>query len=98
MAGCAKVAINDLIEEFAAAGKRVVFERLEDFLVRGAGEATYAEAALELGQSEDAVKKSVQRMRRRYHELFREHIAHTVATAGEVDEELRHLCAIMVRH
>ncbi|MCI0540079.1 MAG: sigma-70 family RNA polymerase sigma factor [Verrucomicrobiales bacterium] len=89
--------LAQLAEEFAAAGKRVAFERLEGFLVRGAGEETYAEAARELGQSEEAIKKAVQRMRHRYQELFRQHIAHTVATAAEVDEELRHLCAIMAR-
>ena len=43
----------------------------------------------------DAVKKAVQRMRRRYAEIFREAVAQTVATPAEVDEELRYLCALM---
>jgi RNA polymerase sigma-70 factor (ECF subfamily) len=45
--------------------------------------------------TEEAVKKAVQRMRRRYHQLFREEIAHTVATPEEVEDELRHLCAVL---
>ena len=45
--------------------------------------------------TEEAVRKAAQRMRRRYHQLFREEIAHTVASPGEVDEELRHLCTVL---
>ena len=46
-------------------------------------------------RAEEALKKAVQRMRRRYHQLFREEIAQTVASPAEVDEELRHLCAVL---
>jgi len=41
------------------------------------------------------VKKAEQRMRRRYHQPFREEIAQSVASPAEVDEELRHLCAVL---
>jgi RNA polymerase sigma-70 factor (ECF subfamily) len=82
-------------QEFGDAGKRELFARLQAFLVEGTGEETYAGVAHEAGMSEDAVKKAVQRMRRRYHQLFREEIAQTVASPAEVDEELRHLCAVL---
>ena len=65
------------------------------FLVVGEGEQSYAELGREIGLREDAVKKAIQRLRKRYHRLFREEIAHTVSTPAEVDEELRHLCAVM---
>ena len=81
-----------LAEEFSAAGKPELFNRLNPYLVEGSGEKTYAETAREGGMTEEAVKKAVQRMRRRYHQLFREEIAQTVASPAEVDEELRHLC------
>jgi RNA polymerase sigma-70 factor (ECF subfamily) len=81
--------------EFAEMGKGGLFERLQPFLVSGEGIRTYAQAAGEAGLSEEAFKKAVQRMRRRYHQLFREEIAHTVASPAEVDEELQHLCAVM---
>lgn len=84
-----------LEQEFREAGKAALFERLRGFLVAGEGEETYAEAAAVLGLSGDAVKKAVHRLRRRYLELFREEIAHTVADAAEVEDELRHLCAVM---
>lgn len=82
-------------QEFTDAGKRERFERLQPFLVEGSGEETYAEVAQEAGMTEEAVKKAVQRMRQRYHQLFREEIARTVANPGEVDEELRYLCAVL---
>jgi len=81
--------------EFADAGKGELFNRLQEFLVGGAGGKAYAEVAREAGMTEEAVKKAVQRMRRRYHQLFREEIAQTVASPTEVDEELRHLCAVL---
>ena len=81
--------------EFITAGKTAQFQRLRVFLVEGAATDTYANAARDLGLSEEAIKKAVQRLRRRYYELFRAEIAHTVAAATEVDEELRYLCALM---
>ncbi len=84
-----------LAQEFSAAGKRDLFNRLQPFLVEGTGEKTYAEIAHASGMTEEALKKAVQRMRRRYHQLFREEIAQTVAGPDEVEEELRHLCAVL---
>ena len=82
-------------QEFAEAGKRELFERLQAFLVEGTGERTYAEVAREMGMTEEAVKKATQRIRQRYHQLFREELAQTVASPAEVDEELRHLCQVL---
>src|SRR6266567_2858083 len=82
-------------QEFADAGKRELFERLQAFLVEGTGDKTFAQLAQEVGMTEEAVKKAAQRMRRRYHQLFREEIAQTVASPAEVDDELRHLCAVL---
>ncbi len=84
-----------LKQEFSDTGKLKLFNRLQPFLVEGTREKTYAETAREGGMSEEALKKAVQRMRRRYHPLFREEIAQTVASADEVEEELRHLCAVL---
>ncbi len=82
-------------QEFADAGKRELFERLQPLLVEGTGVKTYAEIGRETGMTEEAVKKAVQRMRRRYGELFREEVAHTVANPAEVEEELRHLGQVL---
>ena len=84
-----------LAQEFSDAGKLELFNRLQPFLVEGTGEKSYTETAREGGMTEEALKKAVQRMRRRYHELFREEISQTVASPEEVEEELRHLCAVL---
>ena len=82
-------------QEFADAGKHELFERLQAFLVEGTGDKTLAEVAQEVGMTQEALKKTVQRMRRRYGQLFREQVAETVANPAEVEEELRHLCAVL---
>jgi RNA polymerase sigma-70 factor (ECF subfamily) len=84
-----------LAQEFSDADKRDLFNRLQPFLVEGTGEKTYAEIAHAGGMTEEALKKAVQRMRGRYHQLFREEIAQTVASPEEVEEELRHLCTVL---
>ena len=84
-----------LTREFADAGKSELFEQLQGFLVVGSRGKSYREIAAETGLSEEAVNKAVQRMRQRYSELFRQEIAQTVATPGEVEEELRHLCDVL---
>lgn len=55
----------------------------------------YASAAAELGLSEGALRVAVHRLRKRYRELFREEIAHTVAGPEEIEAELRHLLAAL---
>jgi RNA polymerase sigma-70 factor (ECF subfamily) len=87
--------LTRLEQEFRAAGKADLFERMRPHLVAGAGEETYAETAAALGMTAEAFKKAVQRMRQRYYELFREEIAHTVANPAEVEDELRHLCTVI---
>ncbi len=82
-------------QEFRDAGKPELFQRLRVFLVAGRGEESYERVGAELGMSREAVKKAAQRMRRRYYELFREEVANTVADPAEVEEELRHLCAVV---
>ncbi len=84
-----------LEQELREAGKAELFQGLRVFLVEGPGEENYAEVGAELGMSGEAVRKAVQRMRQRYHELFRDEIAHTVAGPAQVEEELRYLYAIM---
>ena len=44
--------------------------------------------------SQEAAKKAVQRMRRRFGELLREQIAETVSTPAELEDELRHLSSL----
>jgi RNA polymerase sigma-70 factor (ECF subfamily) len=43
------------------------------------------------------VKAWAHRLRQRYRQSLREEIAQTVSNPGEVDEELRHLFAVLAR-
>jgi len=47
--------------------------------------------------TEGAARVAVCRLRERYRERLKEEIGHTVASAAEVDEELRHLLRVMAR-
>ncbi len=84
-----------LREEFTARGKAEQFERLKVLLWGEQGSPPYAEVAAQLRLSEGALKVAVHRLRQRYRELLRAEITHTVATPEEVDDELRHLIAVI---
>ena len=84
-----------LRNEFDRAGKRNEFDRLKVYLTGEAAALSYREAAAELGTTEGAVKVAVHRLRRRYRELVREEIGHTVAGPDDVAEELRRLFAAL---
>ena len=86
-----------LESEYQAAGKGALFDRLKEFLVGERGLRTQAEIATELGMTENAVKQAFHRFRQRYRLLLREEIAHTVAQAGDVEGELRHLVSVLRR-
>jgi RNA polymerase sigma factor (sigma-70 family) len=89
--------LGQLEAEFAAAGKKERFESLQVFLSGEPAGISYAEAGRQIGMSEGAVKVAVLRMRQRYRELLRGEIAQTVATEGEVEEELRYLLEVLGR-
>jgi RNA polymerase sigma-70 factor (ECF subfamily) len=80
-----------LRSEMEEAGKRELFETLKDLLSPDTRHLSYAEAGARLGMSEDAVKMTVYRLRKRYRDLLRAHIAATVSTNAEIDAEIREL-------
>jgi DNA-directed RNA polymerase specialized sigma24 family protein len=83
--------LERLRAEYAGRGKGELFARLEDTLTGHRTDDTYGGIAHQLGLSEAAVKMQAMRLRRRFSELLREEIAHTVATPEDVEEELRFL-------
>ena len=88
-------ALLRLRAEFAQQGKAEIYEVLKAFEPGEQSSLSYAEAAARLRVSESAIKSMIHRIRQRHRELVREEIAHTVSTAAEVDEELRHLIAVI---
>lgn len=87
--------LEQLREEFTASGKAERFERLKILMWGEKGSPPYAGVAAELGLTEAALKVAVHRLRERYRELLRAQVAHTVARPEEVDDELRHLIAVI---
>lgn len=86
-----------LERELANAGKRLEFERLKDFIIGRSERAGSAELAVELGMTASAVRMAASRLRKRYRELLRDEISHTVVSADDVDDEIRHLFALFSR-
>ena len=84
-----------LEQHYGETGRGELFARLKPFLVEDGRDTPYAGVAVELGLTEDAVNKAVQRLRQRYGALFREEIAHTLANPANVEEELRYLRGIL---
>ena len=87
--------LTRLRQEFVASGKGALFGDLKIFLTGEKRAASYAELATRLRMTEAALKMAVSRMRHRYGELLRAEIANTVASPGEIDEELRALFAAL---
>ena len=81
--------------EFEQSGKIKEFERLKIFLTADKREIPYTTVASELRMNENALRVAVHRLRKRYRELFREEIAHTLAEGEDVDTELRYLLAVL---
>jgi RNA polymerase sigma-70 factor (ECF subfamily) len=85
----------DLRLEHAAAGKLPLFDALKVFLTGEAGTPPLREIAERLQMSEGAVRVAVHRLRQKYRDALRAEIAQTVATEGDVDDELAVLLAAL---
>ena len=82
-------------DEYRAAGNAALFDSLKQLLPDEPGAPSQADIAAQLGMTENAVRQAFYRFRQRYQSLLREEIAHTVATPGDVEDELRHLIAVV---
>jgi DNA-directed RNA polymerase specialized sigma24 family protein len=83
-----------LREEYAAANKLPMFEQLQGH-VWGEGAVGYADSAARLNTTEGALRIATHRMKDRFRSLLREEVAHTAASAEEIDAELRYLVSVL---
>ena len=67
------------------------FQLLRPWLSGDSIEQTHADIATKLGVSEEVIKSSIHRWRKRFREIVKSHIASTVSDVSEVDEELGYL-------
>ena len=87
--------LSRLKDEYHAAGNAALFDCLKELLPDEPGSPSQAEIAARLGMTENAVRQGFYRFRQRYQSLLREEIAHTVATPGDIEDELRHLITVL---
>jgi RNA polymerase sigma-70 factor (ECF subfamily) len=89
--------LGQLGNEYRAAGPAAagLFDRLQKSLTDEPDRPTPADTAREFGMTESAVRQACYRLRQRYRQLLREEIAHTVMAAGDIEDELRYLVAVL---
>jgi RNA polymerase sigma-70 factor (ECF subfamily) len=90
--------LHRLRTEYEADGRGELFTHLHPCLVGDRTAQPYVELARQFGTSEGTIKAAVHRLRQRYRQLLRAEIADTVGSSTEVEEELRHLFAVLARN
>jgi DNA-directed RNA polymerase specialized sigma24 family protein len=87
--------LGRLKDEYRATGNGVLFDWLKQLLPDEPGAPSRAKIAAKLGMTDNALRQAFRRFRHRYQILLREEIGHTVLTASEIEDELRHLIAVL---
>ena len=87
--------LRRLKDEYCTAGHAALFDSLKQLLPDELGAPSRAEIALQLGMTDNALRQAFHRFRHRYQVLLREEISHTVAIASDIEDELRHLIAVL---
>jgi RNA polymerase sigma-70 factor (ECF subfamily) len=98
---CAVELVNQVLarlkSEYQAGGKDLLFTKLEPALTGEIPAGMFVHWGADLGMSEGAVKVALHRLRRRFGEVLRHEIAHTVSSPEEIDDEIRYLFAAISR-
>jgi DNA-directed RNA polymerase specialized sigma24 family protein len=87
--------LRRLKDEYRTMGNAPLFDSLKKLLPDEPGAQSRADVATELGMTDNALRQAFHRFRQRYQLLLREEISHTVAIASDVEDELRHLIAVL---
>ena len=88
-------AMARLAHEYEAVGDAKTFALLQPHLATRPAPGDYDRLAASLGVARGTVPVLVHRLGKRYQELIRAEVAATVATRGDIDEELRHCLAAL---
>ena len=83
--------LQKLEADYVARHEQSLFTTLKPLLTANDLPETYATLAHSLNTTEGALKTAAHRLRRRYRDLLRAEIAHTVATPEEIEDEITHL-------
>jgi RNA polymerase sigma factor (sigma-70 family) len=88
-------ALARLRDEYKAAGRAEVFERLQVYLSTEASPGDYDTLAPKLGMSPNTLGVAVHRLRQRYRECLRLELAETVASPQDLEEEMNYLFSVL---
>jgi RNA polymerase sigma-70 factor (ECF subfamily) len=88
-------ALRRLREECESQGRLRAFEALRPCLGAEREDVSYPALSETLRVPEATVKRLIHRLRQRYRTLLRDEVAETVANPSEIDDEIRHLCAVL---
>jgi RNA polymerase sigma factor (sigma-70 family) len=89
--------LEELRSRWASDGKAREFDALKECLLGQSPRGGYAAVAEELGMTPGAVKTAVHRLRRRFHDALRRHIAETVADPAQIEDEIQYLITALGR-
>lgn len=92
-----EAAMAQLEADFVRRGKRAIFLALKPFLTGEQSIGAYEQTAKSLGQSTGAVRTGVHRLRQDFRTHLQREVAKTVESPDQIDEEMRHLRAILGR-
>lgn len=90
-----QAALSRLKGEMSGRPRQAQFDELKTYLTANAGAGEYAVAAARLGVEASSVPVLVHRLRQKYRELVRDEVAQTVSSPAELEEEMRHLFAVL---
>ena len=90
-------ALSQLRAAMAAEGKERLYDELQVFVTGAGALPDQSETAARLGIPFATLRTHIRRLRERYRDVLRAEVARTVATPADVDDELRHLCAVLTR-
>ena len=89
--------LRTLRAESVKAGKEATFDHVKELVVGEKNPGGYAAIADALDTTEGAIKVMIHRFRRRYQQLLRDEIASTVSEEADIDDEIRHLIAVLTK-
>lgn len=89
--------LDQLRAHLAAEGKERLYDELQVFVTGAGALPDQSATAARLGLPFATLRTHIRRLRERYRDVLRGEVARTVATPAEVDDELRHLCAVLTR-
>lgn len=87
--------LETLRKECVTEGRAEFFEQAKPWLTGEAARGEQQGLAARNGVAANAFKVAVHRLKRRFRELLRTEIAHTLEDAGQVEDELRALFAAL---